>query len=165
MQFTRGTFAAMVKEYGDRIPGMEKYAEGLRNGSVKANDAGLQAMRYDQKVAGYAAGGIQDAGVFADQAVSGEDVECCAAKVYAAGDVGKRSDLHQIDRARLKGEIAVDGQRRALRAVAGRKRAAGIDLRRADRAGAGQHAASIDGRIRERTDDVEHAAIDRRASE
>lgn len=55
-QFTRGTFAAMIRQYGDHIPGMEQYAVGLRNGTISPKDANLQAMRNDQKVAGYAMG-------------------------------------------------------------------------------------------------------------
>lgn len=55
-QFTRGTWAATIKQYGDRIPGMEKYAEGLRNGTIKPSDEGLQKMRLDSKASAYAMG-------------------------------------------------------------------------------------------------------------
>jgi hypothetical protein len=52
-QFCRGTWAAVIKQYGDKIPGMEKYAAGLRDGSIKIDDAGLQAMRKDAVASAY----------------------------------------------------------------------------------------------------------------
>jgi hypothetical protein len=56
MQFTRGTFAAMIEQYGDQIPGMESYAIALRNKTIGKHDPELQKFRNDPTVAGYASG-------------------------------------------------------------------------------------------------------------
>jgi hypothetical protein len=55
-QFTRRTWAAMIKQYGDRIPGMEQYAADLRSGKIQGNDPELQKMRMDPKASAYAMG-------------------------------------------------------------------------------------------------------------
>lgn len=67
-QFTKGTWASMIKGKGGEIANrleltghheeaekVRQMAEGLKNGSIKTNDAGLQAMRNDPRISTYAA--------------------------------------------------------------------------------------------------------------
>ncbi|MDB5491220.1 MAG: hypothetical protein JWO78_1069 [Micavibrio sp.] len=55
-QFTRGTWAATIRQYGDRIPGMEQMAADLRSGKIKPDNEALQAKRLETKTAAYAMG-------------------------------------------------------------------------------------------------------------
>lgn len=56
-QFTKGTWAFIIEKYGDQIPSeaARAYAGMLKEGAIKKNDAGLQALRDDPVVSTYAA--------------------------------------------------------------------------------------------------------------
>ncbi len=109
-------------------------------------EIGIAQRHAAERGAAKPAGGVHNI-VAADRVAARRQHRLDGAPERRRGDVGEArrrwADLHQVERARLEGEIACNRHRRAGHARSRRKDAAAVNLRVADGAGAAERAAVV----------------------